>query len=84
MVGFQTIEVVELNTYGPVPICDILDVAGRYASELIVLDRSIVHLGNTIHRLGRLVDATKHIPEPPPCGAPQEDPWGDIGYRRGA
>ena len=52
--------------YGrPVPIADVLDVAGRHASELIGLDRSVVDLINTIVRLNRIVKATEHIPEPP-------------------
>jgi hypothetical protein len=41
-----------------------LDVAGRRASELISLNRSIVVLGDTIDRLDRIVDATRDAPQP--------------------
>jgi hypothetical protein len=60
--------------YGaPVPIADVLDVAGRHASELIRLDRSIISLGNTIHRLQRIVDATRDAPRPQFCDDGGED-----------
>jgi hypothetical protein len=48
----------------PVPIADVLDVAGRHASELTGLDRSIVNLANTIIRLNQIVDATKDAKPP--------------------
>jgi hypothetical protein len=49
----------------PVPIADVLDVAGRHASELTGLDQSIVNLANTIIRLNQIVDATKDAKKPP-------------------
>lgn len=53
--------------YGrPIPIPDVLDAAGRRASELIQLDFELVNLNNTIVRLKRIVVATKHILKPLP------------------
>jgi hypothetical protein len=50
--------------YGrPAAIADVLDVAGRHASDLTSLDRSIVTLANTIGRLNRIVGATKDAKE---------------------
>ena len=48
----------------PVPIADVLDVAGRHASELTGLDRSIVNLANTIIRLNQIIDATMDAKPP--------------------
>jgi hypothetical protein len=48
----------------PVPIADVLYVAGRRASELTGLDQSIVNLANTIIRLNQIVDATKDAKPP--------------------
>lgn len=51
--------------YGrPVPISDVLDVAGRHASRMIWLDRSIVNLRNIIRRLNQIVEATKDARPP--------------------
>jgi hypothetical protein len=51
--------------YGrPVPVSDVLDIAGRNASELIGLRNSVVDLNNTIVRLGRIVHATRDAKPP--------------------
>jgi hypothetical protein len=51
--------------YGrPVPPADVLDIAGRNASELIGLRNSVINLHNTIFRLNRLVDATRDAKPP--------------------
>jgi hypothetical protein len=60
---------------GPVPIADLLDVAGRHASELISLDRSIVVPGNTIDRLKRIVDATEDAPRPRFSDDAEDSDW---------
>ena len=60
---------------GPVPIADLLDVAGRHASELISLDRSIVVPGNTIDRLKRIVDATEDEPRPRFSDDAEDSDW---------
>jgi hypothetical protein len=68
--------------YGrPVPPCDVLDIAGRNASELIGLHHSIVNLHNTITRLHRIVDATRDA-KPPAKSEPAvaiDDDW-DIPF----
>jgi hypothetical protein len=48
----------------PVSPSDVLDIAGRNASELIDMRRSIIRLHNTIHRLGRIAWATKDAKPP--------------------
>jgi hypothetical protein len=48
----------------PIPPADILDIAGKHASELISLRRSVVTLNNTIVRLQRIVEATKDAAKP--------------------
>jgi hypothetical protein len=62
----------------PIPIADVLDVAGRHASELISLHRSTIRLNNTIVRFQRIVDATKDAKKPPdrpePAVATGDDP----------
>jgi hypothetical protein len=57
----------------PVPIADVLDVAGRHASEVTGLDRSIVNLANTILRLNQIVDATKDAKPPPAVDSDDDD-----------
>jgi hypothetical protein len=61
----------------PIPPTDVLDIAGRNASELTGLDRSIVNLANTIVRLNLIVDATKDAKPPdqsePPGAIADED-----------
>src|ERR1700730_13706353 len=61
----------------PVPIADVLDVAGRHASELTGLDWSIVSLANTNLRLNQIVDATKDAkpPEDHPIDGGDDEPW---------
>jgi hypothetical protein len=51
-----------------IPPTDVLDIAGRNASELIGLHHSIIDLNNTIVRLRRIVDAKR-----PPDGE-DDDP----------
>ncbi len=54
--------------YGrPIPPSDVLDIAGRKASELIGLQRSTINLNNTIVRLNWIVDATRDakLPDKP-------------------
>lgn len=48
----------------PIPPTDVLDIAGRNASELIGLHHSIINLHNTITRLHRIVHATKDAKPP--------------------
>jgi hypothetical protein len=66
----------------PAPIADVLDVAGRHASELTALDRSIVNLVNTIIRLNQIVDATKDAkpPDKPESSETIDDDDSDIPF----
>jgi len=58
--------------YGrPVPPTDVLDIAGRNASELIGLRNSVINLHNTIFRLQLIVKATADA-EPPAKLAPEK------------
>jgi hypothetical protein len=51
--------------YGrPVPVADVLDIAGKQASGLIELHGLMVDLNNTIVRLQRIVDATRDARPP--------------------
>jgi hypothetical protein len=51
--------------YGrPVPVAEVLDIAGRNASDLIGVHHSIINLNNTIVRLHRIVDATRDAKPP--------------------
>jgi hypothetical protein len=58
--------------YGrPVPITDVLDIAGRHASEMIELRRSTFNIGKAIVGLQKIVHATQLAKVPgtsEPCG----------------
>jgi hypothetical protein len=49
----------------PIPPTDVLNIAGRNASDLISLRRSTIRLNNTIVRLQRIAEATKDAAKPP-------------------
>jgi hypothetical protein len=60
--------------YGrPVPIADVLDIAGRNASEMIGLRNSTTRLNNTVVRLQRIVQATRNAKPPEPSDTDDED-----------
>ncbi|NOJ43304.1 hypothetical protein [Bradyrhizobium australiense] len=80
-------EVVETMTpkHGrPIDIADILDIAGRHASELIRLDTALETIGKAIPVLSQIVDAVTDVPrpatlrprgwQPPPMGPDEEPP----------
>jgi hypothetical protein len=57
--------------YGrPVPITDVLDIAGRHASEMIGLRRSTFYIGNAIVGFQLIVDATKDAKLPDKTESP--------------
>jgi hypothetical protein len=48
----------------PIPPTDVLNIAGRNASELISLHHSTIRLNNTIVRLQRIAEVTKNAKQP--------------------
>jgi hypothetical protein len=66
----EVLMTLKLEDGRPIPPTDVLDIAGRNASELTGLDRSIVNLANTIIRLNQIVDATKDAKNPPDKSEP--------------
>jgi len=49
----------------PVSIAEVLDIAGRHASELIRIEAALETMSKTIPLLGRITQAVADVPRPP-------------------